>query len=70
MSFANTRKEYFFDELKYKLKKGSKHEFGPELEGIIPSAGEVRLLGNRHKQCRYYSIGKISPNLPQELTYA
>jgi len=40
--------------LHYRRKKGSNHEFGVELEAVIPSAGEVRLLGNRHRNCNYY----------------
>ena len=38
-----------FNKLHYRLKKGAKHEFGNELEPIIPPEGEVRLLGNRNK---------------------
>ena len=45
--------------LHWKKKKGSKHEFGVEYEAIIPKAGEIRLLGNRHNQCKYYRIGKF-----------
>ena len=33
------------------------HEVGLEVEAIVPKADEIRLLGNRHKQCTYYSIG-------------
>lgn len=45
--------ETFYDKfnanwLHFKKKKGSKHEFGVELEPIIPSPNEVRLLGNRN----------------------
>ena len=40
--------------MRYKKKKG---EFGYTPEVLIPSEGEIRLLGNRHRQCRYYSIG-------------
>jgi hypothetical protein len=45
------------DPINYTIKKDSKHEFGTEHERIIPSEGEVRLLGNRHRDCRYFSIG-------------
>ena len=45
------------NQLHYKKKKNATHEFGLELEPIVPAAGEVRLLGNRHKQCAYYAIG-------------
>ena len=48
----------YFNTLHFKKKKNSKHEFGIEVEPIIPSEGEVRLLGNRNKQCLYYQIGK------------
>ena len=43
-----------YDTLNYKKKQGSKHEVGVEIEGIIPEAAEIRLLGNRHRQCKYY----------------
>ena len=43
--------------LHYKKKKGAKNEFGLEYESIIPSEGEIRLLGNRAKQCEYYRYG-------------
>jgi hypothetical protein len=45
------------DSINYKPRTNSKHEFGIEYEKIIPSEGEVRLLGNRHRDCRYYSLG-------------
>jgi hypothetical protein len=47
------------DPINYRLKNDSKHEFGKEFEKIIPSEGEVRLLGNRHRDCRYFSLGNI-----------
>jgi hypothetical protein len=50
--------KYLPNALHYKKKKTGTHEFGLELEPIIPSAGEVRLLGNRHRHCAYYGIGK------------
>ena len=39
----------YYNNLHFKKKKGSKHEFGIELDSIVPSEGEIRLLGNRHK---------------------
>ena len=39
----------WFDNLHFKKKKGSTNEFGIDVEPILPSAGEVRLLGNRHR---------------------
>jgi hypothetical protein len=50
------------DPINYRIKKDSKHEFGTEYEKIIPSEGEVRLLGNRHRDCRYFSLGKLRNN--------
>jgi len=46
-----------FDPIIFKKKKGAKHDVGVELDVVIPDADEVRLLGNRHRQCKYYSIG-------------
>ena len=46
-----------FNPLHYKKKRGGKHEVGVDLEKIIPDADEIRLLGNRHKNCQYYQIG-------------
>ena len=43
-----------YDTLNFRKKAGAKHEVGVEIEGIIPDASEVRLLGNRHRQCKYY----------------
>ena len=40
-----------FNELHFKKKKGGKHLTGVDLDMIVPPEGEVRLLGNRHKQC-------------------
>lgn len=42
---------------KKRASEGARHEFGIELEPIIPKAGEVRLLGNRNRQCQYYFFG-------------
>lgn len=50
--------EGLLDPINYKVKQNSKHEFGIEYEKVLPKEGEVRLLGNRHIDCRYYSLGK------------
>ena len=42
------------DPIGWKKKKGSKHEFGIEVERVTPQADEIRLLGNRHRDCKYY----------------
>ena len=44
--------------LHFKKKKGAAHRTGVDLETIVPSLGEVRLLGNRIRQCTYYQVGK------------
>jgi hypothetical protein len=59
---VNTEKKFYdveniMNPLHYKEKVNSKHEFGKEYEVIIPKEGEIRLLGNRHRDCRYYSLG-------------
>lgn len=59
MSFESSIPTTFYDKfnydpLDYRKKRGAKHEVGVEIEGIIPSAEEIRLLGNRHRQCKYY----------------
>ena len=38
-----------YDTMMFKKKRGAKHELGVEIEGIIPEAAEIRLLGNRHR---------------------
>jgi len=57
----NTEKKFYDvekdDPVNYKLRDKSLHEFGMEYLHVVPSEGEVRLLGNRHRDCRYYSIG-------------
>lgn len=64
-SAINAEKKFFdlpqpkWDPITYKVRKDSKHEFGIEYMKIVPSEDEVRLLGNRHRDCRYYSLGKI-----------
>ena len=47
-----------YDDMHFKKKKGAMHLTGVEIEAVMPSEGEVRLLGNRHRQCLYYQIGK------------
>jgi len=42
------------DPIDWKKKRGSKHEFGIDVEKITPDAAEIRLLGNRHRDCKYY----------------
>ena len=39
----------WYDTIEYKKKRGAKHEFGTEIEPIIPAEGEIRLLGNRNR---------------------
>ena len=45
------------DPINWKKKRGAKHEFGVDVEKITPDAAEIRLLGNRHRDCKYYTIG-------------
>ena len=45
------------DPIAWRKKKGAKHEFGADIEKITPAADEIRLLGNRHRDCQYYQIG-------------
>lgn len=45
------------DPINYKLRPNSSNEFGLEYIQIVPQEGEIRLLGNRHNDCRYYSLG-------------
>lgn len=61
-SGAQNLKATFFDKnvydpINWKKKRGAKHDVGVEVEKITPDAAEIRLLGSRHKSCRYYSIG-------------
>lgn len=62
-SFAAINKEKRFydveswDFINLKKRENSKHEFGIEYENTVPPEGEVRFLGNRHIDCRYYSLG-------------
>ena len=58
MSQFHDYHKVWYNTLHFKKKKNGNHDLGIEIEGVIPSAGEIRLLGNRHKQCLYYSIGK------------
>ena len=58
---AELPKTYFdklvYNPLHFKKRKGGQHDVGLDIEGVIPSAGEIRLLGNRHRQCAYYRVG-------------
>ena len=45
------------DPIAWRKKKGAKHDIGVDVEKITPSADEIRLLGNRHRDCKYYQIG-------------
>lgn len=47
----------FFNPVQWKKRAKGKHEFGFDLERIVPSEGEIRLLGNRHRDCRYFTLG-------------
>ena len=38
-----------YDELDFKKRKGAKHATGVDIEAVLPSEGEVRLLGNRNR---------------------
>ena len=38
-----------YDEIDFKKKKGAKNATGADIEAIVPSEGEVRLLGNRNR---------------------
>ena len=38
-----------YDTMQFRKKKDAKHEVGVEIEGIVPEAAEVRLLGNKHR---------------------
>ena len=53
--------ENYWEPLHYKKKKGGQNRMGQDVEPIIPKEGEIRLLGNRHRQCQYYTLGKSSP---------
>ena len=57
---APTKKFYdemVYEELEFRKQKGADHSVGQVVEAITPTAEEIRLLGNRHKQCEYYRIG-------------
>ena len=51
---ANFYDKMLQDPINWRRKRGSKHEFGIEVERITPSEQEIRLLGNRHRDCKYY----------------
>ena len=46
--------ENTYDDMHFKKRKGAKHATGVDIEMVVPSESEVRLLGNRHRQCAYY----------------
>ena len=46
-----------FNSLHYRKKKDGHKDFGGELEAIIPAADEIRMLGNKHRHCKFYQIG-------------
>ena len=45
------------DPINWKKKKGGKNQLGLDVEKVTPDAAEIRLLGNRHRDCKYYAIG-------------
>ena len=51
--------ENAYDSMHFKKRKGAKHQTGVDVEAVLPSESEVRLIGNRHRQCAYYQIGKF-----------
>ena len=38
-----------YDDMHFKKKKGAKHLTGVDIEAVLPSESEVRLVGNRHR---------------------
>ncbi len=44
-----------YDKINYEKIQNQNQEFGIKTTKVIPSEGEVRLLGNRHFDCKYYS---------------
>ena len=59
---ATGQSNAFFDKMMqdpigWKKKKGAKNDVGIEVERVTPDAAEIRLLGNRHRDCKYYQIG-------------
>ena len=46
-----------YDSMHFKKRKGAKHATGVDVECVMPSESEVRMIGNRHRQCAYYQIG-------------
>lgn len=55
-----------YDDMHYKKRKGAQHRTGVDIEAVMPKEGEVRLLGNRHRQCSYYNIGKLAREFYKE----
>ena len=50
--------ENAYDPMHFKKRKGAKHQTGVDVDAVLPSESEVRMIGNRHRQCAYYQIGK------------
>ena len=46
-----------YNPMHYRKKRGGDHSVGAQIEAITPSADEIRLIGNKHKNCNYYQIG-------------
>ena len=49
MSETPNYNKVWYNTLHFKKKKNGNHDLGIEIEGVIPTAGEIRLLGNRHR---------------------
>ena len=47
----------YYDAVNFKPRKGGNNEFGTDVIKVVPAEGEVRLIGNRHRECLYYAIG-------------
>ena len=45
------------DPLHFKQRKGAQNRCGVDLDMTVPKEGEVRLIGNRNRQCAYYMVG-------------
>ena len=50
-------KSNHYDPVNFKVRKNPNNEFGADVMKIVPLEGELRLLGNRHRDCLYYAIG-------------
>lgn len=49
--------EDYYDKLNFEKIPNVTTEFGIPVRKVIPSEGEIRLLGNRHFDCSYFSMG-------------